>query len=222
MIYIKTFEKFKGIKKTKKIRTKDANKGGVDAIMGGIIEAKANLNSLMGKLCKRFCVKKVKYMNSGAYGMAFIADKTKVIKLTSSSNEAGDVKKIIGKKIPGCVEYYDVVFYKKYGLYAVLMDRADDLTKIEKLAIDILLEVSSQITDYTINRVISETEMSKTDIKSLNNEVRNLKKDLEKNDVSTDDLHIGNMGRVNGKLVHFDIMSGYTGVDILKKISKFK
>ena len=68
-------------------------------------------------------------MNAGAFGMAFIADGDKIIKLTSNRDEAAEVKGLIDKKVPGCIEYYDIVYSKKFDIWAILMQRTESLTK---------------------------------------------------------------------------------------------
>ena len=96
MNYLQTFEGFEGVKKTKKIKKHwRSDRGGVSSVMGSITNKNANLNDLMKKLVKRFKIEKVKYMNAGAFGMAFIADVDKIIKLTSNRDEAAEAKDLI-------------------------------------------------------------------------------------------------------------------------------
>ena len=236
MNYLKTFESFKSVKKTGKIKKHwRSGRGGVTTVMGSISDKDANLNDLMEKLVKRFNVEKVKYMNAGAFGMAFIADDNKIIKLTSSADEAAEVKGLIGKIIPGCVEYYDIVYSKKFDIWAILMQKSESLTKKEEKIFRLLIEypftdienINPTFDNLTLKKLHNRCNskignISKSELKSYINEYVELHHKLEKNEISTQDLHTGNMGRLDGELVHFDIMSGYTGENELNKISKIK
>ena len=235
MNYLKTFESFKSVKKSGKIiRHWKKGRGGVTSVMGNISDKDANLNDLMEKLVKRFKVEKVKYINAGAFGMAFIADGDKIIKLTSSPSEAAEVKGFIGRNIPGCVKYYDIVRSKKFDIWAILMQKCENLSKKEEKIFSLLfeegldnfdeddLDSGQNFSKDQINDIASDLRLSKKELMSFIRELRNLKDKLDKNEISTNDLHTGNMGRLNGELVHFDIMSGYTGENDLKKISKIK
>jgi len=243
MNYLKTFESFKSVKKSGKIiRHWKKGRGGVTSVMGNISDKDANLNNLMEKLVKRFKVEKVKYMNAGAFGMAFIADGDKIIKLTSNADEAAEVKGLIGKIIPGCVEYYDIVYSKKFDIWAILMQKSESLTKKEEKIFSLLIEYpftdieninqdslfkNPTFDNLTLKKLHKQCNseignISKSEFKSYIKEYIELHHKLDKNEISTNDLHTGNMGRLNGELVHFDIMSGYTGENDLKKISKIK
>lgn len=240
MNYLKTFEAFKSVKKTGKIKRHwRKGRGGVTTVMGNISDKDAegwtlgsdafdpsNLNDLMKKLVKRFNVEKVKYMNAGAFGMAFIADGDKIIKLTSSADEAAEVKGLIGKIIPGCVKYYDIVYSKKFDIWAILMQKSESLTKKEEKIFSFLFGYNVELIDKDriedIRKEMSGITITKSELRSYVEEIVNLKNKLESNDISTQDLHVGNMGRLDGELVHFDIMSGYTGSNELNKISKIK
>jgi hypothetical protein len=243
MNYLKTFEAFKSVGKRGKIKKHwRKGRGGVTTVMGNITDKDANLNDLMEKLVKRFKVEKVKYMNAGAFGMAFIADGDKIIKLTSNADEAAEVKGLIGKIIPGCVEYYDIVRSKKFDIWAILMQKSESLTKKEEKIFSLLIEYpftdieninqdslfkNPTFDNLTLKKLHKQCNskignISKSEFKSYINEYIELHHKLEKNEISTQDLHVGNMGRLDGELVHFDIMAGYTGSNELNKISKIK
>lgn len=225
MNYIKTFEGFEGVKKTKKIlKHFSKGRGGVESVIKSLSDKDGNINDLMENLCKRFKVEKVKYMNAGAFGMAFIADDDKIIKLTSQRSEASEVRGLIGENTPGCVEYYDIVYSKKFDIYAILMQKSDPITKKEKEIFDVFLE--DDINHFDKNQLddLYKKKLGVTKEEFINyaKEFIDLKEKLEENNISTNDLHPGNMGRVDGKLVHFDIMKGFTGENDLNKISKVK
>jgi len=235
MNYLQTFERFEGVKKTKKIKKHwRSDRGGVSSVMGSIANKDANLNDLMKKLVKRFKIEKVKYMNAGAFGMAFIADGDKIIKLTSNRDEAAEVKGLIDKKVPGCIEYYDIVYSKKFDIWAILMQKCENLSKKEEKIFSLLFEEgldnfdednldrSQNFSKDRINDIASELRLSKEELMSFIRELVELKDKLESNDISIGDLHTGNMGRLDDELVHFDIMAGFTGENELNKISKIK
>ncbi len=241
MSHIILFEKFK-VRKVKRIyKHLDDGKGGTSTIVSSLDKKDSYistgnadialdiLNDLMSKLSKRFGLdSKVKYFNAGAFGMAFIVD-DKIIKLTSSRSEAGVVKGLIGRKIPNTVNYYDIVYVKKYEIYAILMDRADKIPKRVKPLIDQLCNYETleefrgfslaNFKDLAINTL--STNLSNIELSNIYNDYKEMITSLDKNEISTDDLHSGNIGYLHGKLVHFDMMD-YTLSNDLEKISKVK
>ena len=226
MNYLQTFEGFEGVKKTKKIKKHwRSDRGGVSSVMGSITNKNANLNDLMKKLVKRFKIEKVKYMNAGAFGMAFIADVDKIIKLTSNRDEAAEAKDLIDKKVPGCIEYYDIVYSKKFDIWAILMQKCENLSKKEEKIFSLLLDTGFHNDDFDkdlISDIASILKLSKEELMSFSKELSELIDKLEENEISIGDLHTGNMGRLDDELVHFDIMGGFTGENELNKISKIK
>lgn len=235
------FEEFK-VKKVKKIyKHLDSDRGGVTSIVGSLDKdsdysetgvadtALDTLNYLMNKLSKRFKLNKVKYLNAGAYGMAFISG-NKIIKLTSNRSEAAVVKGLIKRNIPNTVRYYDIVFIRKYDIYAILMDRADKIPVEELQLIDMLCNYASikDMRSYSFSnfkdscRDTKGSTLSVEKLKSIYNGYKELLTSLEENKISTRDLHSENVGYINGKLVHFDIMDENTKMNDIKKISKVK
>lgn len=234
--YASLTEKFE-IRKTKKIK-KHLSKGGVSGVIRGlrgeendfhtdltrkeIDKALPTLEEVMNDLKHRYKkyklgVDSIKYINSGAYGMAFIAG-DKIIKLTSSKSEAKIAKGLIGMNMKRCVCYYDVVYIKSYDIYAILMDRADKLTKDERMVID-------EICDYEVSmgdakEVSKNMNVSKSFARDMIKEFTELEEILKSQRIPTQDLHSGNIGRINGKLVHFDIMGDSSvSVSKIKKLS---
>ena len=229
MKHIKLFEEFK-VKKTSRIKKHiDIGKPGTKSVTRsiGYKNDKDILEDIMETLVKRFKldVNKVKYLDSGMFGMAFIVGGDKIIKLTSSSDEALNVKKLIGKNIPHVVNYYDIVYIKKYGIYAILMDRAKNLSEIER---DVVDYVSDGYGIPGIKHLFKRFEertgscaVSKSIIKKIYDDCVEMKKSLKKSKVSIQDLHAGNVGYLNDKMVHFDIMGHDNNTDN-NKISKLK
>lgn len=230
MLYLQTFEAFK-LKKKKKIK-RDYRKGsgGTTAIMNNIIGEDGSLPDLLEKLCKRFNVKKVKYKACGVFGMAFLADDNKVIKLTSSKAEASDVNQLIGKEIPGCVNYFDIVYSKKFDIYCILMERVEVLKGKEKKMISEIIDTIYTYPNYSDKEVIESAAMdeygnpqfSPDKLKIYLTELKQLESKLKSAGVSVDDIHSDNLGRRNGELVHFDVMSETTRQEDIEKISRLK
>lgn len=220
MRFIKLFEKFKGRKRV--YRDHDKGKEGISEISGRIdpkfVEVKDPIDTLkviIEKICKEMgLVDKVRYLNAGSYGMAFKVG-SKVIKLTSNRSEAKMAKDLIGKKIPNVINYYKIKWVRKYEIWAILMDLVDTPTKGDKKILDIFdyCEDWSEVVDE-----IEDRNISKSEAKSLWREYQKLKKSLEKSGIPMDDLHSGNIGRLGGELVHFDIMPE-TGKDEISKLS---
>jgi len=235
MKYLLLFEELK-IKKTKKIfRHLDDGKGGAEAILGTIDDTNditageggtddtiGFLGDILKRLVKRFGLKtKVKYIDSGSFGMAFGVGDNKVIKLTSNKGEAMIAKDMLGKKIPHCVNYYDVVVVKGYGVYAILMDRAEMFDSDTEEVVDTMVDMN--ISQCTLKEVKkrSGSDLGDNKIKKIVDDYIKMYKALTKNKVSLQDLHTGNMGYLDGKMVHFDMMGSSSYRDISKiKVKK--
>ena len=230
MLHLKTFEAFK-LKKKKKIK-RDWRKGsgGTTAVMNSIVDENGSLPDLLEKLCVRFNVKKVKYKACGVFGMAFLADDDKVIKLTSSKAEASDVNQLIGKEIPGCVNYFDIVYSKKFDIYCILMERVEVLKGKEKKMISEIIDTIYTNPNYSDKEVIESAAMdeygnpqfSPDKLKIYLKELKELESKLKSAGVSVNDIHSDNLGRRNRELVHFDIMSETTRQEDIEKISRLK
>ncbi len=256
MKYLSLFEEFK-IKKSKRIHK---HFGHMDKTGSTVVAKKIEgedyenskldlLGDVMKSLTKRFKLKSnVKYIDSGSFGMAFVSG-NKVIKLTSSKSEANVAYKLIGKKTPHCVHYYDIVFIERYGIYAILMDKAEHLTKMEIDIVEILLDFGSSIAwkpakdmfkdlkvmikqksipngDYGLSkdsrsRFKSVLKVPDGKLKKIFNDYVDMYKALLANNISISDLHGANIGYLDGKMVHYDIMDRSNGRDI-KKISNIR
>jgi hypothetical protein len=240
MKHLTIFEEFK-IKKTKKIHKHlDKERGGVEKIVGNITDKSSSypidiLGDVLKSVTKRFGLKsKVKYMNSGSFGMAFVVGDDKIVKLTSSKSEAMVAKFLVGKKIDHCVNYYDIVYIKEYSIYAILMDRAEKLSEKEKYVVSLLsgsaiymndlhrLEKKVRKDDFEImGNNKNHKPISESKLKRVYDDFREMYISLKKNKISITDLHENNIGYVNNKMVHFDIMGDTKKKDITK-ISKLK
>lgn len=225
MKHLSIFEEFK-IRKTKKIyKHLDKERGGVKAVLSEMPHDNVDiLEDIMKSLVKRFGLKSnVKYMNAGSFGMAFIVG-DKVIKLTSSLSEASLVNKLIGRKIPHCINYYDIVLLKKYEIYAILMDRAEKLTTKEHFAVGVITDDVRYMHDFDklVKKVKKDgVDISKSKLRKIFDDYRDMYKSLKDNKVSVLDLHEGNIGYLNNQMVHFDVMSDSVKKDV-NKISRLK
>jgi hypothetical protein len=54
------------------------------------------------------------------------------LKLTQDEDEIKGIEKIVGKEIPGIVNYYGYEYYPEYNIYGILMDKANPISKTEK------------------------------------------------------------------------------------------
>lgn len=222
MKHLNLFEEF-DLKKIRKIyKHLDKGKGGATAVINSIGEESIELlEDVLKSVTKRFGLNsKVKYMNSGSFGMAFVVDDL-IIKLTSSNNEAMIAKSFIGKKIPHCVNYYDIVYIKRYNIYAILMDKAEKLSKDEKHIVGKLANSASLMNDFDRLKKKYGNDISLSKLYKIYKDYREMYKSLKENNVSIQDLHEGNIGYINDKMVHFDIM-GDTDKKDIDKISKIK
>ena len=92
----------------------------------------ADIKDIVNDLSKKFGINKISYAGRGYYGIAFVADGTKILKLTQDEDEIKGIEKIVGKEIPGIVNYYGYEYYPKYNIYGILMDKAKPISKTEK------------------------------------------------------------------------------------------
>ena len=123
----------KNIKRLKKDWRKDVTSGterGISKIKTGL--SGNSINDIVNDLVDKFGIKKIKYGGRGYYGMAFLVDDNKILKLTQDQDEIKGIEKIVGKEIPGIVNYYGYEFYPKYNIYGILMDKANPIPKVEK------------------------------------------------------------------------------------------
>lgn len=123
----------KNVKKLKKDWRKDVTSGterGITKIKIGL--SGNSINDIVNDLVDKFGIKKIKYAGRGYYGMAFLVDNNKILKLTQDEDEIKGIEKIVGKEIPGIVNYYGYEYYPKYNIYGILMDKANPIPKVEK------------------------------------------------------------------------------------------
>lgn len=210
------------------------DKGGTQNIMGtygGNNKVnKSSIKSLdksMEKIVKYFGISgKVKYMDSGSYGMAFSCGKY-IIKLTSEIKEVREAEKMIGRDIPGCVKYYKIKYQPKFEIWAIMMDKVDSLSENQigiindiqrfalsetgKVSISKSLEFFSTcpidkfLKFYKIKR--GKNHPNYKILEEVYNDFQILIKKLIKSNICLDDVHSGNIGYKNGELISFDIMS---------------
>ena len=91
-----------------------------------------DIKDIVKDLSDKFGISRISYAGRGYYGIAFVADGTKILKLTQDEDEIKGIEKIVGKEIPGIVNYYGYEYYPEYNIYGILMDKAKPISKIEK------------------------------------------------------------------------------------------
>jgi hypothetical protein len=193
-----------------------------------------DLGQMIRTLKQDFGFKKIKYVDQGHFGMAFDVGNNKVLKLTSNENEIRGIRKVLNKDIPGVVKYYDIKHYPQSNVYAILMDKVKPLSKKEETIYTVIYyemanhsdsdfwdnyddtdeDIREEFIEELIDRLESprpedELPSFKIDEYDLVNYIdtyRELLKTLESNNVPTEDLHGGNIGRKDNKLIHFDVM----------------
>lgn len=156
------------------------------------------------------------YVGGGIFGEAFLTLDDKVIKITTSKEEASTAYNLIGKKIPHIADYYYVHKIKngKRELYGILMEslfhdddlsylfyemknvlnmlEADDVEDIDLDDLDKLIESGIDIDDEVIAFI---------------EEYKEIKRVIRNNGINNTDYSPYNMGyKKNGQLAIFDMM----------------
>ena len=193
-----------------------------------------DLAQIIRTLKQDFGFKKIKYVGEGHFGMALDVGNNKILKLTNNEDEVRGIKKVLNKDIPGVVHYYDLKYYPQSNVYAILMDKVKPLTKKEETIYTVIYyemanhsdsdfwdnyddtdeDIREEFIEDLIDRLESprpedELPSFKIDEYDLVNYIdtyRELLMTLESNNVPTEDLHGGNIGRKDNKLIHFDVM----------------
>jgi hypothetical protein len=91
-----------------------------------------DIKDIVKDLSDKFGISRISYAGRGLNGIAFVADGTKILKLTQDEDEIEGIQKIVGKEIPGIVNYYGYEYYPEYNIYGILMDKAKPISKTEK------------------------------------------------------------------------------------------
>jgi hypothetical protein len=120
----------KNLRKDWKTDVLTKNERGIKKIKQGL--EGADIKDIVNDLSKKFGINKISYAGRGYYGIAFVADGTKILKLTQDEDEIKGIEKIVGKEIPGIVNYYGYEYYPENNIYGILMDKAKPISKIEK------------------------------------------------------------------------------------------
>lgn len=144
-------------------------------------------------------------------------------------------QKELGGSVPGVVHYYDIKHYPASNVYAILMDKVKPLSKKEETIYTVIYyemanhsdsdfwdkydDTNEDIREEFIEELIDRLEsprpedqlpsfkIDEYDLVNYIDAYRELLMILESNNVPTEDLHGGNIGRKDNKLIHFDVMS---------------
>jgi hypothetical protein len=220
------FEEFR-LRKTKKIKTDilDHTKMGIHNVLSNL-ETIKKLERVLSKLKDKFGIKgKIKYLNSGMTGMAFECGDY-VIKLTSNPKEIKQVKSLVGKKIPNCINYHQIVEFPKLGVYGILMDKCVPLNKEQGDFIwDVICTIDANELGFgniSWGEYVALSGYVKGMVynKKLFYDFKKMCKSLVKNGISLADLHDGNIGYIGDEMVHYDIMTETSNEDISKVIDE--
>ena len=191
-----------------------------------------NLFDTIKVLKNDFGFDKIEYAGEGHFGMAFIVNDDKILKLTNNEDEIRGIKKVLNKDIPNVIHYYDVKHYPDSNIYAILMDKVDLLSLEEETIYTTMYyegsnysdsdfwdeydddEIRDELIDKLQDRLQNPEEEDELEPFDINHndminyieKYRELLNKLEENGVPTADLHGGNIGAKDGKLIHFDVM----------------
>ena len=197
-----------------------------------------NLGETIKILKNDFNINKIKYAGEGHFGMAFMVDDDKILKLTNNDDEIRGIKKVIniqkklGGTVPGVIHYYDVKYYPKSKVYAILMDEVELLSEKDETVYTVLYYEEARYSDSPfwdsfndknerkeIVKIVSDRlsdpypedelepyDLDYSEIVDYIEKYEELLLKLEDNAVPTADLHGGNIGIKNGELIHFDVM----------------
>jgi len=183
------------------------------------------LDTSMKKIAKKFGLSDtIKYLDSGSFGMAFSCGKY-VIKLTSDRREINQVNKLLGKNVPGCTKYYKIMFNPDYEIWAIMLDKVDQLTNnqvgiindIQSFlyqenngtnASNLLYLLECEIDEFLTFYGIEDRKDHKKYhiVEKTFNDFKDLINKLCDNNVTMDDIHSGNLGYKNDEMIAFDIM----------------
>jgi len=163
----------------------------------------------------------------------------KILKLTNNDDEIRGIRKVIniqkklGGTVPGVIHYYNVKYYPKSKVYAILMDEVELLSKKDETVYTVLYYeearysdspfwdlfngdederdeiidiVSKRLSDPRPEDELEPYDLDYSEIVDYIEKYEKLLLTLEKNAVPTADLHGGNMGIKDGELIHFDVM----------------
>ena len=192
-----------------------------------------NLSDTIKVLKNDFGFDKIEYAGEGHFGMAFVVNDDKILKLTNNEDEIRGIKKVLNKDIPGVIHYYDVKHYPDSNVYAILMDKVDLLSTEEETVYTTMYyegsnysdsdfwdeyddddEIRDELIDKLQDRLQNPEEEDELESYDLDydeivnyiEKYRELLNKLEENGVPTADLHGGNIGVKDGELIHFDVM----------------
>jgi hypothetical protein len=184
-----------------------------------------NIIKILNQIKKDFNIKDIEYLKVSNYGIVFIVDSDKILKISSTSDINGYesysiCKNLLNNPVDGMIDIYNIWRIKledsngglKNGpIYAVLMKKCDILSRDETNLFNKFHDILNLGYRWQIqnHKHMSEKEMSeklnKFDKKYVD-EYINLYNKLKDKNIPLDDLRGDNLGRINGELVHFDAM----------------
>lgn len=179
---------------------------------------KKNLNDLIPETLETKVP--LKWIGSGSQGMAFI-DKInphKIIKYTMDDSEFKMAKYLLDwQKSNGSFNPHIVGVYNSYKLnddvYVIELERVRHLTFEESIIIDFLIskirvpygKYKNENTEWDYLKNMSFVKMSKDNFIKLFKEFQNLINYMKENNFYLSDLHPGNLGWRNEKIIFLDL-----------------
>lgn len=170
------------------------------------------------RIAENLNVKLIKKLGNGYYGIAYLVNNDKVIKVTTDYQESENAKNLIGKKNKHFLNYYDVFEMtlkdssENKQIYYILMDYIRPLNSKEKsIRWNLYFQ---QDTDSYIKKLFSniiEDENIKDEyilkfIKDIISQRSEIFSEAEKLGIEFSDAHKNNLGiKKDGSLVYFDI-----------------
>ena len=159
------------------------------------------------------------YVGSGEFGSAYYVPEDKILKITTSKDEAGIANSIKGKQLSNIVEVYDVKIVKDekgYPYYAILMEKLDTDSEIEDLFYQMMGIVSEQGYDINHTHMIDFDDLEEEgydyedDLKTFVDQFNDVVWQNQKMGIQNRDYQPGNLGyKSNGNLASFDMMDDY-------------
>jgi hypothetical protein len=166
-------------------------------------------------------------IGTGQYGIAFSFN-NKVLKVTTSKAEFETSYEFLGMEYEGIVKYYLSFQYLNLPIWIIIQDKVNPLPSFERAIYTTLyyLGVNDMVNPKfkfsSIDELIHSLQrrlrypkkedelpahiISKRDLISYFKKYSKLRDKLIANGISVDDLHGENIGLIDDKLVHFDIM----------------
>jgi hypothetical protein len=231
MRWIKLWENFENEAKKFEIDLEIINKGdkrGWDSVNNILTKSKITLDDCLEFISFQLIEKEFAYFDtefeligSDQSGISF-QFRDKVIKITTLEKEYKTALKLVGKDLNGVVRYHLTFQFLELPIWITIQDKLETLSKKERdiyttlynLGANDIQNPTFELFDALETRLRNpepEDELppyiiDREELKKYFNKYFNLVRVLNRNGISTDDLHGDKLGLRNDKLTHFDVM----------------